>query len=566
MRTIALAVVVLMTAGSLYAADTDKTFVSWLTMTDRDLGAGAVVSVHSGGKFDGLVYGERKRWRWMAGSHYGKRTEKDQNKNAEEPAESAGMMQVAVVYKDDTITIYRDGKVYTSYVAKNIDILSDKDNLVTMGIRDFSFKGNVAADVDDTRIYSQALTLDQLNELQPNKPSEIKPYAWWDFEDGKGVEKTGRYIDLNMFGAESRDGKLILSRGSMVIYGEWKYEAETPEWPKNPANNWPHFHLGHPTGGGGPFDPNLAVYYKGRYHLNYIYGGKYGYSYGHVSSKDMVHWKWHPTTMNTIANGHGMYSGTAFSTKEGKLAHTYCGAFTSRNFIQYAIDDNLEEWTKPEVILAKDENGQLMLKPRYFDPDIFILNDKYYALNSVSPAQAPTIMRSDNLKEWDYLGDLLHEDFDEETLGTRRREDISCPNVFKLADKWVLLCISHGLGGRYFIGEFVEEKFLPEQHGLLGGDSSRLFAPESLLTPDNRRVFWAWFRGGHIGALQSLPTELYLSEDGFMRYRPIRELEALRYDGKQKTLSLKKGETVLLEEITDRRSTTPYLSFRMAVI
>ena len=45
-------------------------------------------------------------------------------------------------------------------------------------------------------------------------------------------------------------------------------------------------------------------------------------------------------------------------------------------------------------------------------------------------------------------------DFDEEKLGVIKEEDISCPNFFKLGDKWVLTCISHRLGCRYFIGDF----------------------------------------------------------------------------------------------------------------
>ena len=39
--------------------------------------------------------------------------------------------------------------------------------------------------------------------------------------------------------------------------------------------------------------------------------------------------------------------------------------------------------------------------------------------------------------------------------------------MFKMGDKWVLLCISHELGCRYFIGDFKDEQFLPEQHGMM---------------------------------------------------------------------------------------------------
>ena len=50
-------------------------------------------------------------------------------------------------------------------------------------------------------------------------------------------------------------------------------------------------------------------------------------------------------------------------------------------------------------------------------------------------------------------GKLLHEDYPD-NLGVGRDEDISCANMFKIGNKWMLLCISHDLGCRYFIGDF----------------------------------------------------------------------------------------------------------------
>ena len=60
------------------------------------------------------------------------------------------------------------------------------------------------------------------------------------------------------------------------------------------------------------------------------------------------------------------------------------------------------------------------------------------------------------------------------------------------------------------------------------------FAPESLLTEDDRRVMWAWLTTLHDNALrsetiQSLPRELSLREDGGLRIEPVRELESLRH-------------------------------------
>ena len=60
------------------------------------------------------------------------------------------------------------------------------------------------------------------------------------------------------------------------------------------------------------------------------------------------------------------------------------------------------------------------------------------------------------------------------------------------------------------------------------------FAPESVLTPDGRRVMCAWLSPLddtiNPKTIQSLPRERSLGEDGSLRIRPLRELESHRYD------------------------------------
>ena len=103
--------------------------------------------------------------------------------------------------------------------------------------------------------------------------------------------------------------------------------------------------------------------------------------------------------------------------------------------------------------------------------------------------------------------------------------------MFRLGNKWVLLCISHNLGCRYFIGDFKDEQFLPEQHGMMNWAAWDCFAPESLLTPDGRRVMWAWCapRGSKAREKkiadgqpsQSLPRELSFSDDNKLLIQPL---------------------------------------------
>ncbi len=46
----------------------------------------------------------------------------------------------------------------------------------------------------------------------------------------------------------------------------------------------PEYHFVTPEGLCGPFDPNGALYWKGRYHLMYIFQNEKGHCWGHVSS------------------------------------------------------------------------------------------------------------------------------------------------------------------------------------------------------------------------------------------------------------------------------------------
>jgi len=312
--------------------------------------------------------------------------------------------------------------------------------------------------------------------------------------------------------------------------------AETPQWPDNPPEDWLTYHLAHPgPGRARPGDPNPAFDYKGRYHLHYIYNDGTGPVFAHVSSKDMVRWKWHPTVLKPSTTGHGMYSGTGFFTKEGKPAMIYHGRASGSNWIAYGLDDNLDKWSRPESVGGS------------WDPDCWLNGDTYYA---ISGGRDPDLMKSDDLKKWKHLGKLMHDDYPDD-LGVKRGEDISCANMFRIGNKWMLLCISHGMGCRYYLGDFKDEKYLPEFHAMMNfqrstrGGYGFFFAPESLLTKDGRRVMWAWLMElGVPTSGQSLPRELELPADGVLRIKPLRELAGLRYDEKnEKNITVKKDGT-----------------------
>ncbi|MEM7117887.1 MAG: glycoside hydrolase family 32 protein [Chloroflexota bacterium] len=306
-----------------------------------------------------------------------------------------------------------------------------------------------------------------------------------------------------------------------------------------------NYHLMHPGGDSLPGDPNAAFYLDGTYHLHYIVAhpwqdGK-SYSFVHVTSPDMLHWRWQPTTLQPAFTGHGMFSGTGFMTKEGRPAIIYHGYGSGRNQIAIAKDHQLTGWEKPypvEVKTADRTEAEL----DHWDPDCFLVNDTYYA---ISGGREVPLFKSQDLQNWTLVGDFLRHDLPDVMIG----EDISCPNFFRLGDKWMLLCISHSLGCRYYLGDWDSEaeQFMPQTHGRMNWrrdgqpvfglfKRTDFFAPESVLTPDGRRVMWAWLTSvGDESALlhktiQSLPRELSVTVDGALRIKPLRELEQLRFD------------------------------------
>ncbi len=324
---------------------------------------------------------------------------------------------------------------------------------------------------------------------------------------------------------------------------------ETPAWPEDPPANWLTYHLAHPGPGNAyPGDPNCIFDYKGQYHLHYIYRNHTGFVFAHVSSDDMVHWKWHPTELAPPNTGHGMFSGTGFYTTEGKPAIIYHGEGSGRNWVQYPLDDQFDSWSEPDAVLPKTADGKIP-NIRHWDPDCWLNGDTYYAL---SGGGNPQLMKSSDLKSWVYLGDLLHKDYPTD-LGVAKGEDISCANMFKIGDKWMLLCISHRLGCRYYLGDFKDEKYLPDAHAMMSFGNNMFFAPESMLTRDGRRVMWAWLLNVPAAptGVQCLPRELELPQDGVLRIRPLRELAKLRRDEKSwKDVTVTDGAEHALEELT----------------
>jgi beta-fructofuranosidase len=296
----------------------------------------------------------------------------------------------------------------------------------------------------------------------------------------------------------------------------------------------PGYHFVIPEGVGMPFDPNGAIYWKGRYHLFYIFqdtrSGTDDHHWGHVSSTDLFHWRHHPTGLVG-----GMFSGNCFINTDGRPTMCY-HQVGQGNAMAVAVDDDLNEWRKldtnpitPETSEGDEHHG----KYESWDPFGWVEGDTYYAIFG---GKRPGIAKSSSLDgEWNYVGDL----FAHAVEGVSINEDVSCADLFKLGDKDVLLCISHQLGCRYYLGEWKDEQFYPEFHEKMSWIDNSFFAPESLEDDQGRRIMWAWIfdtpgagvrRDYGWSGTMSLPRVLTLGDDGRLHMDIPDEIKRLRRD------------------------------------
>ena len=547
----------------------DKTLVAWVTPANLAQRGGSVLTIEkSSAVFDAIVLGEIAPAKWMAGSDGFQRTKREQ---ASFPAETAGsntLVQIAIVYRGNQITLYRNGNQYAGYTAAGSERFgSDSKVLIGLrhidaGVNDRFFTGSIG----DARIYGVALDAQQIAALKPNQPSDPQPLAWWEFEGGRVTDRMKTFPTSTLFGdARVADGKLHLDKpGAFLLASQVTAEPgqaatglQSPDTSARALREKllgdPYragYHFVTPEGSCMPFDPNGAIYWKGRYHLFYIFQDPRGHNWGHVSSTDLFHWRHHPTGL--VA---GMFSGNCFLNKEGRPTICY-HQVNQGNAVAVALDDELNEWKKLDSnpITPKTQPGDPHHdKYRSWDPYGWLEGDTYYAIFG---GERPGIAKAPSLAgEWTYVGDLMANP----VAGVSINEDVSCADFFKLGDRRMLLCISHRLGCRYYLGDWQGEQFHPTFHEKMSWVDNSFFAPESLLDDKGRRIMWAWIfdgpgfkaRGdaGWSGTM-SLPRVLSLGADGSLRMNPPQEIERLRYNGKQQTgLTIADGAELALKGI-----------------
>lgn len=543
----------------------DKTLVVWAAPSTLDQGGGSALTVDDlAGGFDGVILAELASRRWMAGSNFHRRTQKgdQQSANAEETAQPGQFVQVAIVYQDRRIQIFRDGRPYASYEVDN-PATYDAPWFAMFGTRhlqagdDKTFLGQI----DDARVYDRALTAEEIQSLQANKDSDSKPVAWWTFEDGSIKDQTGLFSETLLMGdAVVRDGKLVLSTvgdrliampsgwgaanvqmfqqtdgGAQALAVLRQHRRRLLDDPLRPV-----WHLTIPEGRGMPFDPNGAIFWNGQYHLWYIYQAEFGHHWAHVSSLDLLHWRWR---RNDLAGRpgdaeSGIFSGNCFLAANGEAVICYHGVGSGGNCVAVSTDPELDHWIKPE--------SNPVAVPGW-DPHAWFQDGVYYQISGGNP---PILYRGDSYEEWEKVGEFLAHDMPD----VDDFEDVSCPDFFPMEDKWVLVCISHPRGCRYYIGDWDGKQFTPDVHRRMNWPGGTYFAPETLLDDRGRRILWAWVldrRSGATSGTMSMPRVLRLAEDKrSLLIEPPEEIERLRFNPKSVgPFTVAAGQSVPLEGI-----------------
>lgn len=280
-------------------------------------------------------------------------------------------------------------------------------------------------------------------------------------------------------------------------------------------------------------DPNGPIYYQGWYHVFYQfnpYGDQWGnMHWGHARSRDLVDWEHLPVALwpsKSLGEDH-VYSGSTFLPPGGKptIFYTSIGNRAPEQWAAEPLDDQLIGWRKSPAnpVLTEKAHGATKID-EWRDPFLFREGGQTYLLTGGSHEGHGVVCvyaASDRgLTKWRFLGELFrHPD----------ANDVECPNIAKVGDRWILLTSSHGKV-ESFVGrlDLKAMRFESEHRGVLADNS---YASQLLRDRNGRLVHLAWVRmsehHGWNGCL-SLPSVLTLAKDGTILRNPLPALTKLR--------------------------------------
>jgi len=266
------------------AVITDKTLVAWVRLANTAQQGGSALTLFDEAEhFDAIVFGEIEPGRWMAGSHFFRRTPRDQASYPKEAAGPGELIQVAIAYKGQTVTIYRNGAQYASYQMEAVQSF-DLDATVLIGLRHLGGLGEIgplAGEAEEARIYDVALSRQQIAGLRLGVASDPKPIGWWTFDDGSTADLAGNFPEGQLRGGAT------VADGALKLDGTGAYMVCAIEYPENQLM----FYKALDPGTGNMWDTWLYLH-EGTCYPYYL--ANRGTSWDNISaarSPDGVHWE-----------------------------------------------------------------------------------------------------------------------------------------------------------------------------------------------------------------------------------------------------------------------------------
>ena len=337
-----------------------------------------------------------------------------------------------------------------------------------------------------------------------------------------------------------------------------KYEDEQGKQIK--AEDRPAFHVSPYVGWMN--DPNGFSYYQGEYHLFYQYNPYDTHwdsmHWGHVVSKDLLHWEYLPAALapDEDYDKMGCFSGSAIELDDGRqlLMYTAVDHETledgSKRDIQtqaVAVGDGRDyvKYEKNPVLTEKDlpEGAS---KVDFRDPKIWKGKDgNFYCVIGSRPADGSgqiLLYRSANGFDWEFVSILAENK-------KRFGKMWECPDFYEVDGKHVLVVSPMAMmpeGLKFHVGHsviYLTGTYDKETHKFVREDVQPLdsgidfYAPQSMQTPDGRRVMIAWMQawpnskfvpdGVKYFGQMTLPREINY-RNGKLIQQPVREIENYR--------------------------------------
>jgi hypothetical protein len=146
----------------------EKTLEAWVILATLDQTGGGVITLESstGVTFDSIVFGERQKRKWMAGSTGFART-KDVTADLETAGPADAIHMVIVYGGDGSIALFRNGKAYAdAYTQDALQTYKAGDGRVVLGMRHTN-GGNpfLKGEIDAAALYDRALKAEEVAAL-----------------------------------------------------------------------------------------------------------------------------------------------------------------------------------------------------------------------------------------------------------------------------------------------------------------------------------------------------------------------------------------------------------------